>query len=247
MREKILVGGDTNTGKTMAIIHTAIAYPDSKVVAYDAEGDIALTLEDMGVAPPNLTVIQVKPDWNQFVDSYRSYKAQLSPTDWMCFDMMGVFWELVQMYYSRRVYGESPSEHILKLKEQSKRADFSGFDGLTEWPLIKRMHNEDIFDDAVRWSDFNVLATTSLTDFSPKEKIPQKGYDYIMAREFGKKLEGEKHNRYRFRTVVILYYDVEAKKFMFKIVKKKGDYLEMPLPEYDFTGKTFIQVYKEVK
>lgn len=245
MREKILIGGDTNTGKTMAIIHLAIAYPDSKVVAFDAEGDIDLTLEEMGVTPPNLVVVNVKPDWYQFVDIYRSWKAQLTASDWMCFDMMGVFWDLVQMYYSKRVYGDSPAEHILKLKEQAKRTDFSGFDGLTEWPLIKRMHNEDVFDDAVRWSDFNVLATTSLVDFSPKEKMAKKGYDYIMANEFAKKLEGEKHNKFRFRTIAILYNNPETGKYCFKMLKKKGDVCMMPLQEYDFTGKTFIQVYKE--
>ena len=247
MREKILIGGDTNTGKTMAIYNLALSFPNSKVVAHDAEGDLMLTIEEMGIHPPNLIVYNVKPDWMAFKDKYKELKETLEPTDWMCFDMMGVFWDLVQMYYSRRVYGDSPAEHILKLKEQAKSTSFSGFDGLTEWPLIKRMHNEDIFDDAVRWSDFNVFATTSLVNFSPKEKIPQHGLDYIMANEFGKKFEGEKHNKFRFRNLVCAYYKPKDKKFCFKIVKLKGKEQETPLPEYDFTGRSFIDVYLEVK
>jgi len=250
MREKLLIAGDTNTGKTMTIIHLATVYPNSTVVAFDAEGDIDLTLEEMkasiGVTLPNLVVVNVKPDWYEFVGKYKEFKVKLKPEDWMCFDMMGVFWDLAQIYFARRVFGESPSEHILKLKEQAKRTDFAGFDGLTEWSLIKRMHNEDVFDDAVRWSDFNVLATTSLTDFSPKEKIPPTGYDYIMANEFGKKLEGEKHNRYRFRDILIIYVRKDGH-FCYKVVKQKNTVMTMPLVEHDFTGRSLIEVYREVK
>jgi len=247
MREKLLIGGDTNTGKTVAIVHLAIAYPENKVVAFDAEGDIELTLEELKYSPPNLTVVNVKPDWGEFVSKYKEAKAVLAPTDWMCFDMMGVFWDLAQNYFSKTVFGESPSEHILKLRSEAKRSDFGGFDGLTDWTVIKRMHNEDIFDDALRWSDFNVLATTSLTNFSPKERVPSTGVEGLMATEFGKKLEGEKHNKFRFREIAIVYYKPKEKKFCFKIVKMKGQALEQPLPEYDFTGKILIQVYHEAK
>lgn len=243
MREKILIGGNTNTGKTVAIIHLAFHFPDRKVWAFDAEGDIELTLEEMGFKPPNLTVVNVKPDWNDFVAKYKEAKTVLTPDDWMCFDMMGVFWDLAQNYFSKAVFGESPAEHIIALRKDAKRVDFGGFDGLTDWTVIKRMHNEDIFDDALRWSDFNVLATTTLNDFSPKEKVPKTGVEGLMAEEFGKKLEGEKHNKYRFRTIVIVYHKVKEGKFCFKIVKMKGQPLTQPLPEYDFTGLTFIEVY----
>lgn len=247
MREKLLVGGDTNTGKTMAIIHLAFTFPDKKVWVFDAEGDVELSLEEMKVRPDNITIVSVKPEWNAFVAKYREAKAILTPDDWLCFDMMGVFWDLAQNYFSRSVFGESPSEHIISLRREAKKADFGGFDGLTDWTVIKRMHNEDIFDDALRWSDFNVLGTTSLTDFSPKEKVPQTGVEGLMAREFGKKLEGEKHNKFRFRSIAILYYKIKERQFCFKIVKLKGKPLskEDTLPEYDFTGRTFIQVYQE--
>lgn len=247
MREKILFGGDTNTGKTLAIYNLAITFPDSKVIAIDAEGDLELTIEEMGYRPPNLLVFNAKPDWAGLKAFYDESKKELKASDWLCPDMMGVFWDLAQNYFSRAVFGESPSEHILTLRKEAKRADFGGFDGLTDWTVIKRMHNEDIFDDAVRWSDFNVFATTSLNDFSPREKIPQYGLDALMAKEFGKKLEGEKHNKFRFRTIVIAYYKPADKKYCFKIVKQKGKPMEQPLEEYDFTGKSFIDVYLKVR
>lgn len=247
MREKILLGGDTNTGKTLAIVYLPLVYPDRKVWVFDAEGDVALTTEELGFKPPNLVVVNVKPNWSDFIAKYKEAKSVLEPEDWMCFDMMGVFWDLAQNSFSREVFGESPSQHIITLRREAKKADFGGFDGLTDWTVIKRMHNEDVFDDALRWSDFNVLATTSLADFGPKEKVPKMGVEGLMAEEFGKKLEGEKHNRYRFREILILYQKRTDGHFCFKIVKQKGSPMVLPLVEHDFTGKTLIEAYHEVK
>jgi hypothetical protein len=247
MREKILLGGDTNTGKTMNIIQLAVLFPDKQVWAFDAEGDIMLTLEEMGLELPNLTVKNVKPDWSEFTTNYKEAKRVLTPNDWMCFDMMGVFWDLAQNSFSRSVFGESPSEHIVKLRSEAKKAEFGGFDGLTDWTVIKRMHNEDIFDDAIRWSDFNVMATTSLTDFAAREKLPTTGVEGLMANEFGKKLEGEKHNKFRFRTIAVIYRRNRDNKFLFKLVKMKNAVLQSPLPEYDFTGKSFFEVYAGIR
>jgi len=246
MRDKILIGGNTNSGKTIAIIQLAVQYPNRRVYAFDAEGDINLTLEEMGLELPNLTVKNVTPNWDKLITDYKEAKGVLTPDDWCAFDMMGVFWDLAQSAFSRYVYGESPSQHILALRRESGKADFGGFDGLTDWTVIKRMHNEDIFDDALRWSDFNVLATTSLTDYSPKEKIPRTGVEGLMVKEFGQKLEGEKHNKYRFRSIAIIYQKTNGS-FFFKLVKVKGAALTQPLPEYEFTGRSFMEAYQEAK
>lgn len=246
MRYKILLGGETNTGKTLNLIQTAIQFPDSQTYIFDSEGDVEITLEDMGLdwlLEQNLTVKRVTKDWGQFTSDYAEAKSVLSSGDWCNFDMMGEFWNLAQNYYSREVFGESPAEHIIALKKEAKKAEFGGFDGLTDWVVIKRMHNEDIFDDAVRWSDFNVLATTSLNDVAARAKAPKYGVEGLMFKEFGKKLEGERHNLYRFRTIAILYED--KGEFKYKLVKEKGRELERPLEEHDITGVSFIEKYLE--
>ena len=246
MREKLLIGGNTNSGKTIAIIQLAIQFPERLVYVFDAEGDVRLTMEELGIDLPNLVIKEVTPDWDKFVSEYKEAKTKLTPDDWCCFDMMGVFWDLAQNSFSRSVFGESPSQHIIALRKQAVSVSFGGFDGLTDWTVIKRMHNEDIFDDALRWSPFNVMATTSLTDFSPKEKIPKYGFEALMASEFGMKIEGEKHNKFRFRSIAIIYEKPGDGRFYFKMVKLKGTSLTQPLQEYDFTGRSFFEVYKEV-
>lgn len=247
MREKLLISGDTNSGKTLAIIQLALSLPERQVYAFDAEGDINLTLEELGLLDevPNLTVKNVYPDWDRLRADYQEAKSVLGAEDWCCFDMVGVFWDLAQNSFSRSVFGESPSQHIIALRKEAKRADFGGFDGLTDWTVIKRMHNEDIFDDAVRWSEFNVLGTTSLTDFSPKEKIPRTGFRALMAKEFGKKLEGEKHNEFRYRCIAVIYNDIKTGKYYFKLVKVKGQATTESPEAVDFTGRSFIEVYAE--
>jgi len=167
--------------------------------------------------------------------------------EWCCFDLMGVFWDLAQEGVAQSVFGMSLAEHQIALLREFKKLDFGGFDGLQHWPTIKKMHNTDFIDNAVRWSPFNVLATTSLTDFSPKERLPKTGVEGLMAQEFGQKLEGEKHNKYRFRTIAILYQDIEDGRFLFKLVKLKGVPLQQPLQAFDFTGKSFWEVYSEYR
>jgi hypothetical protein len=243
MRHKILLGGGTNVGKSLALIQLAVSFPNNQVHIYDTEGEINNLLEEYGLDLPNLSVFQVTPDWEKLESDYHTSKEILKEGDWLSIDMMGVLWDLAQNYYSKQVFGESPAQHIITLREQAKRTDFGGFDGLTDWTVIKRMHNEDIVDDAVRWSPFNVMATTSLTEFSPKVKVPQTGVEGLMVKEFGMKLEGEKHNIYRFRTVAILYQKPEVAKFFYKVVKEKGDIMRTPLPEVDFTGVSFIDRY----
>ena len=171
MREKILIGGGTNSGKTVAIIQLAVQFPERKVYAFDAEGDIELTLEDMGLELPNLTVKNVTPNWDKLVADYQEAKRVLTEKDWCCFDMIGVFWDLAQGAFAQMVFGKTLAQYQVALLKEYGKVDFGGFDGLQHWPTIKKMHNEDIFDDALRWSPFNVLATTSLTQFSPKEKV----------------------------------------------------------------------------
>lgn len=259
MREAILLGGGTNVGKTLTLVSLAWLKPESRVVIFDPENKVRLILEEMGITPedlPNLQLVLVTPDWGSFTTTYKGLKTTLTDQDWVCFDMAGRFWDLAQNYFAREVFGMSPAEHIVALRKASKRADFEGFDGLTDWTVIKRMHNEDIMDDAVLWSPFNVCATTSLTSYSAREKLPNKGVEGLMVQEFpdAPKLEGEKHNKFRYDTIGVLYQKLRADDnpapagaFCFKIVKHKGKIAVPPLQEYDVTGRLFWGGYEDYK
>lgn len=248
MREKILLVGDSNTSKTYSLISLAILMPDKRIVVFDPDdgtgkilGELGLSQEDL----PNLTIVPVRADWKKLIEDYQAIKRILTPDDWLCMDMLGRFWELAQLYYSEEVFGQDPIEHILALKRQSQRTDFGGFDGLQDWSLIKRLHNEKIMDDAVLWSPFNVMATTSVGQFLPVEKVPKTGIKGVYAMEFGIKVDGEKHNIYRFDTQAVMYRTREGG-YRFRLVRDRGRTVNMQ-QEFDITGRSFFEVYAEYR
>ncbi len=248
MREKILLVGDSNSSKTFSLISLAILYPDSKVIVFDPDDGSNKILGELGLSEsdlPNLTIIPVRVDYEELLNNYKQAKEVLTPKDWLCFDMLGRFWDLSQQYYSLRVFGEDPIEHLLNLRKQAGQVNFGGFDGLQDWTLIKRLHNEKLMDDAVLYSEFNVMATTSVGNYLPIEKVPKVGIKGTLAMNFGIKVEGEKHNIYRFDTIAVLYRNKEGL-FQFRIAKDRGRTIDLE-KEFDITGKSFYEVYAQYR
>ena len=246
MREKVLLSGEANTSKTLSLIALAILYPDRKVVILDPDDGVGKVLEELGVGElPNLTVIPVRADWGKMLSDYESIKTQLTPNDWLCMDMLGRFWDLSQNYYSSEVFGKNPAEHIIQLKKQASQVNFGGFDGLQDWAVIKRLHNEQLMDDAVLYSPFNVMCTTSVKEFLPVEKVPKTGQLGIYASEFGIKPEGEKHNIYRFDSQLVLYRK-KNNTYWFRIVRDRGRPVDVK-QEFEITGRSAWEVYREMR
>ncbi|KKL03483.1 hypothetical protein LCGC14_2625670 [marine sediment metagenome] len=246
MREKILLVGDSNVSKTFSLVKLAIQYPESNVVILDPDDGTAKVLAEWGMTNddlPNLSIIPVTKDWAAMMVAYRLAKSALGEGDWLCMDMLGRFWDLAQGYYSAEVFGHSHAEHLLMLKKQAKSVAFSGFDGLQDWPLIKNIHNADLMDDAVLYSEFNVMCTTSVRDWLPVEKVPKTGQLGIYASEFGIKPEGEKHNIYRFDTQIVMFRKKDGA-YWFRIARDRGRPFDVK-KEFDITGKSFWEVYVE--
>jgi hypothetical protein len=218
--------------------------PDRKVAIFDPDDGTNKVLEEIGLSwddVPNLTVFPLRVDYEQLMTDYGAVKDSFGEGDWVCFDMLGRFWDLAQQYYSLRVFGEDPIEHLLRLRKQAGQVQFGGFDGLQDWTLIKRLHNEKLIDDAVLYSPFNVMATTSVGQYLPVEKIPKTGLQGIYASEFGIKPEGEKHNIYRFDTQAVTYRKKEGT-YHFRLVRDRGRTINLK-EEFDITGKSFWEVY----
>lgn len=246
MREKVLLSGEMNTSKTLSLVSLAVLCPDRRVVILDPDDGIEKVLDELGIGGlENLTVIPVTADFEKLIANYRMAKSILKAGDWFCMDMMGRFWDFAQQYYSNTVFGMTHTEHLMMLKKQSRATNFSGFDGLQDWPLIKNLHSADLVDDAVLWSPFNVMCTTSITNFSPKEKVPNAGTLGIYASEFGIKPEGEKHNIYRFDTQAVLYRK-PAGTYHFRLVRDRGRSIDLK-EEFDITGSNFWEVYAKYR
>ena len=248
MREKILLVGDSNTSKTFSLISLAVQYPDRKVIIFDPDDGTNKVLAELGLSEadlPNLTIVPVRVDYEELIKNYTQAKAILAPEDWLCFDMLGRFWDLSQQYYSLRVFGEDPIEHLLRLRKQAGTVNFGGFDGLQDWTLIKRLHNEKLMDDAVLYSEFNVMATTSIGQYLPVEKVPKTGIKGTLASVYGIKVEGEKHNIFRFDTIAVLYRNKEGA-FLYRLIKDRGRTVDLD-EEFNITGKSFFESFAEYR
>ncbi len=270
MREKILLAGETNTSKTMSLVQLSMLYPDKKVVILDPDDGVEKVVEELGfenymsltpqiaealgwqLSRDNmmpLTIIPVTPNWELMMRTYNMVKEQLGAGDWFCMDMMNRFWDFAQNYFSRMVLGKTPSENLIALQKEAQKVSFGGFDGLTHWATIKRMHNEELVDDALLWSPFNVMATTSVGTYLPMEKMPAKTtLESLIATEFGIKIEGEKHNLYRFDTIAVMQRKMQGDRlsFTFRLAKDKGRVIN-PREVFDFTGSSFWSKYCEYR
>ena len=242
-REKVLLVGDTSVSKSMSLIMLAIMYPDNKVLIFDSEDGVRKVIRELGFAEPaaNLTIFKVRPDWKAMLDFYNSVKGLYGEGDWICPDMLGKFCNLSQQYYSNRVFGVDPIEHLLTLRSQAQKTSFGGFDGLQDWSLIKRMHNELFLDDMVVDGNCNVMATTSVGQYLPIEKVPNAKDNQVgnlLALKFGIKMEGEKNNTFRFDTIVLLRRTLENR-FIYNIVKDKGRAFN-PDTSFDLTNDRML-------
>jgi hypothetical protein len=244
MREKILLAGGANTCKTLSLVNLAVLYPDKKVVILDPDDGVHKALNEIGCELPNLTVIPVTKDWEELMKNYEMIKAELGEGDWLGFDMLNRLWDLSQQFYSQFVFGMSPIQHLLELRKQAKSIGFGGFDGLQDWTIIKRLHNEQLIDDAVLSCKFNVMATTSVDTYLPVEKVPTVGTAGIFAKEFGIKVGGEKGNVYRFDTQAYMY--PRDGKYYFRLVRDRGRTVDVK-KEFDITGSNFMTKYVEYR
>jgi hypothetical protein len=230
-REVILGFGTTSAGKsysTAKLIEQGVR-EGFNVVVIDRDRGLAKAIKEVfgGKKPDNLDYF-LADKWDKIVKGIRHAFDVLDYGDWLVFEMVGRFWDFAQTEYSRQVYGEDLTNHILTLRAEaqqilkdtgldiksgdkkertkanqvlSQKLGFSGLDGHNDWSLIKRMHNDEVFDRAVLEGRFHIFGTTSVkTPFrdDEKEKWP------TLFRQFGRMPEGEKHHIHRFDTIAYL-------------------------------------------
>ena len=228
-REVLLVAGGPGSGKSYSVAHLVKNGVESgfKVVVIDADNGLAKAVKEViGSKPANLSYFRLD-SWAKLKEGVQYAMATLGPKDWLVFEMLGQMWDGAQSEYSRRVYGEDISEHLLALRadaqkelqeigadmrsgDASKRKEanrivsgkmqYSGMEGRTDWSVIKRMHNDEIFDFVKLRAPFNILSTTSLTPLSEDEL--QKG-KWPLFHGVGRRPEGEKHQVHRHDTIII--------------------------------------------
>lgn len=187
------------------------------LVVIDRDRGLAKAVKEVcGKIPDNLDYF-LATKFEKYAEGITHAHVNLAADDWLVFDMIGGMWDMAQSQYSRMVYGDDVTRHLIALRteaeehvDSSKRGkaeagvrqasvQYNGMEGRTDWPLIKRMHNDDLIDDAILNGDFNILSTTSGSPITDQDVGKWPRWDHI-----GLRPEGEKHNQHRHDTLMYL-------------------------------------------
>ena len=226
-REVILVGGGPSTGKSLSIVRLAQAGLEQEfnVVVIDRDRGVAKAVKELiklgefdGV-PENLDYF-IANSWDKVTEGINHAFNNLGPGDWLCFDMIGGLWDLAQDEFTRLVYEETGANKLLALRaeaeelvrssgksgkdatsERARGVGFEGLEGRYDWPLIKKMHNADVRDNAILNGEFNIFATTAMQPLQDGQADKDK---WPMFASLGRRPEGEKNNVHKFDTFLLV-------------------------------------------
>lgn len=267
-REVILLGGSPGSGKSFSV---AALVSDGleqgfKVAVLDRDRGLHKVIRELfGDDKPENLAYFLLDEWAKAEEAANYALENLGPGDWFVFEMIGSIWDFAQTEYSRLVYDEGLTNHIMLLRAEAQeiirqqgvdpkskearkitgeKIGFSGLDGRQDWSLIKRMHNNELFDKLIIRGDFNILSTTSMTLISNDEMEKHK---YPEFESLGRRPEGEKHQQHRHDTLAVV--DKKGGKWLARTdlgAKKGKDRGGRELfKELDITGIGFVAAYKE--
>ena len=257
-REKILLFGGTGTSKTYSLISLALSFPDNRLAVIDPDDGFAKVLDELGgeKAFPNIDYYPAHT-WDEIYAAYIEIVGYLGQGDWLGIEKLGKLWDSAQNYYSAITFSETAVEHLLGKIEDGRTPKAGGFEGETEWPVIKRLHNELVVDDMVARHDFNVFATAEAKELTFRDR--EAAEKSKLMRDFlaifapvGVKPEGEKHNAGRFDTIAYATTDEvpgpggkRVSTYSARVLRDRGRTMTKAV-DLDTTNLGFWGAYKEL-
>lgn len=208
-RERICVFGPSGAGKTKAWMSIAemarITKSDTKFYVMDTD----LSAEAMLEGYPKLAewdnlIIEEPFEYAEMMEAATTFRRKAKRGDWIICDMISTEWEAVQAHYSNEVYGTAKADYFLQkrreMEEAKKSKNFQPFEGWTDWPVIKSLHNEFI-NTVVLNNKAHVFATAK------SKPLSRSGDATSVVEQFehlGARPEGEKRMAHLFHTALLL-------------------------------------------
>lgn len=252
--EKIIVFGESNTGKTSFYI-SVLAYLKKQGLKKD-DLMMCIVFPDR---PTGLTKLlnAIPPEYldNIFIFPINNYEELVSSTavaekkleehykktgklGWLVNELLSEDWMMAQDYYCRLAYGETLGEYFAKkradikaMKEDSSA--YSSLQGWSDWPIIKFAHNYN-WMDKIKRMPYNVIFTAELKEEGNKDSL---FYD------LGYRPSGEKDSIHRVDTVIYLSH--KGNNFYMKVFKLTG--YKVLYNEVDITNKNAYFAHKEAQ
>jgi hypothetical protein len=194
-------------------------------------------------------------EFDQLIGDLNTAIPNLRPDDCLAVDMADVCWNLAQSEFIKKVFDATEvGRYYLEMRRELERHPVvtkSGgidkqpnLDGWTDWVPIKKRHNDDFMDRIKmlpRTKQVDVIVTAAADKLKTQGKFADPGDVISTFAPVGYKPEGEKHNPFRFDT--ILFFSTSGGEYYIQALKNRGKRIfpKTMIPE----GYSAMQVWSE--
>lgn len=152
-RERILLYGKEGTGKTHAWFSVAEALPDVPFFCVDTDDSVQRLLETDFQDLTNIEC-RVAQTWEEFDQAVKDFTAKIDAWTkshppkkkqdypWIIVDMSDVTWDMVQSYFTEKVFNKGIEDYFLQTRVQMAKSHTTKdnqFEGWTDWPVINKI------------------------------------------------------------------------------------------------------------
>ena len=248
LQERIILAGVAGAGKTYAWLTIARMFPNQKFYVIDPD-DGARRVWFNEFPEVNNLEYYFTPRW--YTEGYETYKKgpkiivtdkdrhthlagiadawkvirpKLQPGNWMITEHLGNIWNYVQSGFADEIFDKEIGQYFLEARREMKPGGkkLEGLKGWTDWPVIKKMHNEDFMIPMCYENPAHLLMTSSVsinTGQEQEDEVTKNFYGDTKVR-----IDGEKGNVYRVQTMLLMTSENKrnGKHFMSTLVKDRG-------------------------
>lgn len=235
-RERILLYGREDTGKTYSWLTIAATLPDVTFYCIDTDDTTERMLEDEFNDVQNVDAILVN-DWSEFraetldvIEEINETQDKNTPREelpWLVVDMADVTWDWVQGFFTEEAFDQDIDQYFLEArKEQSKKSGkLNPFEGWTDWQVINRLFQK-IWVPLTRGKNYHLLLTAKVQDVAGAKETKD------LYQELGNMPAGEKRMGHRVHT--ILQMKNNSNGWFMATAKDRGRDHVMGVPIEDF-------------
>jgi hypothetical protein len=229
-RERILLFGGANAGKTTAVLQIARVIQDDGAHMYllDTEDGSARLLEQEFSDLRNIEVHRVY-DWPTYQEAADAVMSKAKAGDWIAVDLLSMAWDAVQRYFVSEVFGKNRGDYFLHIrremqkiveaqKSKNGKVNMRVLDGWRDWGVINAMY-KDFVNPLLYQTPAHLVACSSVSVLSEDE-------DGDVRRMFsaGYRPAGQKDLPHQFDTIIFIEppHDPERKRRLATTYKDRG-------------------------
>ena len=143
--ERIMVYGAAGVGKTTSYL-SILKRTAGRGFILDTDATVVRSTSSERFLPLRDKIEVCTPvDMAEAIEKAETYRGKATAEDWQILDRVDWLWEAAQEEFSNEVWGRDADEHFLLFRKAAEASDKntskSPFDGMQDWPTIKKRHN----------------------------------------------------------------------------------------------------------